>query len=85
MNITLMERAKSMLSGDGIDNKLCYLEVISIAYYLINMSPTSTLVDNNPMEVWTCKNPSLQHLHVFGCEAYTDVSKEKSGSWITRK
>jgi hypothetical protein len=29
------------------------------------------------MEVWMGKNPSLQHLHVFGCEAYAHVPKEK--------
>ena len=29
-----------------------------------------------PHEVWTGKKPSLEHLRVFGCDAYVHVSKE---------
>lgn len=52
-------------------------EVAAIACYLINKSLISTLVDNTLMEVWMGKNPSLQHLHVFGYEAYNHVLEEK--------
>jgi hypothetical protein len=51
--------------------------VIATTCYLINMSPTFSLVDNTPMEVWMGKNLLLQHIHVFGCEAYAYVPKEK--------
>jgi transposase InsO family protein len=75
MNRTLMERARSMLSGVNLEKKF-WVEVVATACYLINRSPTSSLVDKTPMEVWMGKNPSLQHLHVFGCEAYAHVPKE---------
>ena len=29
------------------------------------------------MEVWSGKKPSVRHFHVFGCEAYAHVPKEK--------
>jgi hypothetical protein len=44
--------------------------------YLVNISPSSTLDDKNPQEVWTGKKPSITHLKVFGCEAYVHVPKE---------
>jgi hypothetical protein len=30
-----------------------------------------------PHEVWSCKNPSVSHLKVFGCDAFVHVPKEK--------
>jgi hypothetical protein len=41
------------------------------------MSPSSTLVDTNPHEVWLGKKPSVSHLKVFGCDAFVHVPKEK--------
>jgi hypothetical protein len=45
--------------------------------YLINRSPSTTLDENNPHEVWNGKKSSLTHLKVFGCEAYVHIPKEK--------
>jgi hypothetical protein len=36
----------------------------------------SALDDKTPHEVWTEKKPALQHLRVFGCDAYVHVPKE---------
>ena len=47
------------------------------ACYLINRSPSSSLGDKTPHEVWYGKKPSLRHLRVFGCEAYVYILKEK--------
>jgi hypothetical protein len=44
--------------------------------YLVNRSPSSALDDKTPHEVWYGKKPSLQHLRVFGCDAYVHVPKE---------
>jgi hypothetical protein len=44
--------------------------------YLVNQSHSSTLDDKTPQEVWTGKKLSLQHLRVFGCDAYVHVPKE---------
>ena len=76
MNRTLMERARSMLSGAGLEQKF-WAEALAIACYLINRSPTSALVEKTPMEAWSNKKPSLRHLRVFGCEAYAHVPSVK--------
>ena len=45
--------------------------------YSVNLSPTSTLIDITPQEVWTSKKPSIKNLKVFNCDAYVHVPKEK--------
>ena len=76
MNKTLMERARSMLSGAGLGQEF-WAEAVDTACYLVNRSPSSVLEDKTPQEVWTGKKPSLSHLRVFGCDAYVHVPKEK--------
>ena len=76
MNIKLMERARSMLSGTRLGQEF-WAEAVETACYLVNISPSSTLEDKTPHEVWTTKKPSLSHLRVFGCDAYVHVPKEK--------
>jgi hypothetical protein len=41
------------------------------------MSPSSTLVNTTPHEVWLGKNPLVSHLKVFDCDAFVHVPKEK--------
>jgi hypothetical protein len=76
MNRTLMDKARSMLSGVGIIQEFCKVAV-ETARYLVSMSPSLALVDKNPHQVWSGKNPSVSHLKVFGCDAFVHVPKEK--------
>eukprot|EP00253_Pinus_taeda_P027342 PITA_27342 len=76
MNKTLIERARSMLSGAGLGQEF-WAEAVDTACYLVNRSPLSTLEDKTPQEVWTGKKPSLSHLRVFGCDAYVHVPELK--------
>eukprot|EP00253_Pinus_taeda_P034553 PITA_34553 len=75
MNKTLVERARSMLSGAELGQEF-WAEAVDTACYLVNRSPSSALEDKTPQEVWTGKKPSLSHLRVFGCDAYVHVPKE---------
>jgi transposase InsO family protein len=75
MNMTLMENARSMLSSAGLGQEL-WVEAVGTSCYMVNRSPSSTLDDKNPHEVWSGKQPSLQHIRVFGCDAYVHVPKE---------
>jgi hypothetical protein len=52
-------------------------ECSGYAKYLLNMSPSSALVDTTPHEVWLGKKPSVSHLKVFFCDAFVHVPKEK--------
>jgi hypothetical protein len=53
-----------------------WAEAVGTAIYLVNMSPSSALVDTNPHEVWLGMKPSVSHLKVFGCDAFVHVPKE---------
>jgi hypothetical protein len=77
MNMTPMEKGRCMLSGVWLRQEL-WAEVVGIAFYLVNRSPSSTLDDKIPQEVWTGKKLSLIHVRVFGCDAYVHVPKENN-------
>jgi hypothetical protein len=76
MKKTLMDKARIMLSGARIAQEL-WVEAVDTKKYLVNMSPSSALVDTTPHEVWSSKKPSVSHLKVFGCDAFVHVPKEK--------
>jgi hypothetical protein len=75
MNKMLMGKTRCILSGVELGQKF-WAEAVSTACYLVNRSPSSTLDDKSPQEVWIGKKPSLTHLKVFGREAYVHVPKE---------
>ena len=65
-----------MLSGVGLGQEL-WVVVIDTTCYLKNRSPTSTLVDKTPHEVWPGMNPSITHLNFFGCDSFMHSKGEK--------
>ena len=76
MNRMLMEKARSMLCGNGLGQEL-WAEAVETACYLVNRSPSSALEDKTPHEVWTGNKPSLSHMRVFGFDPYVHDPKEK--------
>ena len=50
---------------------------MEVACYLVNKSPSSTLEDKTPHEVWTAKKFFLSHMRVFGFDPYVHVPKDK--------
>ena len=65
-----------MISNVGIGQGF-WEEEVETTCYLINQSPTSTLVEKTPQQVWTSKKPSIKHLKCFGCDAQLHAPKEK--------
>jgi hypothetical protein len=49
-----------MLSGVELEQEL-WVEAVGISCYLVNRSPSSTMDDKTPHEVWT-RNINLNHL-----------------------
>ena len=74
MNRTLMEKSRSMLSCAELGHEF-WAEAVGTTCYLVNRSPSSALDDRTPHEVWTGNKPSLEHLRVFGCDAYVYFPK----------
>jgi hypothetical protein len=71
-----MDEERSMLSGVGLAQEF-WEEAVETARYLVNMSPSLALVDTTPNEVWSGNKPSVEHLKVFGYDAFLHVPKEK--------
>ena len=74
MNKTLMDKARSMLNGVGLAQEF-WVEAVENEKYLLNMFPSSVLVDMTPHEVWLSKNPLVSHLKVFGYDEFVHVPK----------
>ena len=58
-------------------SKAFWGEAVTTAAYVINRSPTAAINFKTPYEMWTGHKPSLVHLRVFGCLAYTHVKQGK--------
>ena len=52
-------------------------EAVATVVYLINRCPTKAVHDRIPMEAWSQRRWTVEHLRVFGCIAYAHVPKEK--------
>ena len=83
MNRTVVEAVRSMLA----DAKLPYsfwAEAVSTAVYLRNRSPTKALKDMTPFEAWTKEKPKIEHLRVFGCDAYAHIPKDERAKFESK-
>ena len=76
MNMTLLERARSMLSNTNLQQEL-WAEAITTVFYLVNQSPSTTIECKILEEVWKCHPCNYYNLKVFGCEAYALILKHQ--------
>ena len=77
MNRTLMDKARSMLSGSGLAI-VFWAEAVDTAIYLVNVSLSLALVNRTPNEVWSGKKPSVAYIKLFGYDAFVQVGQEGS-------
>ena len=75
-NRTIIEMAKSMMKEKGLLIEFLG-EAMATEVYLINRCPTKAVHDKIPMEVWSQRRWTVEHLWVFGCVAYVHVPKEQ--------
>ena len=76
MNRTLVEAVHPMLADAKLPHSF-WAEAVSTAIYLRNRSPTKALKDMTPFEAWTQEKPKIEHLRVFGCDAYAHIPKDE--------
>ena len=57
--------------------KKYWAESVSTAVYLRNHCPTKALMDKTPYEAWFEQKPTVDHLRVFGCDAYVNIPKDE--------
>ncbi len=75
-NKHIVEIACAMLSEKNLANYF-WAEVVIIAVYIMNRTPTAAVHGMTPKEKFTGKKPNVSHLKVFGCIAYVHVLDEK--------
>ena len=66
--------ARSMLNAKGLPNYF-WVEAVTCAVYLINRSPTRSVLNTTPIEAWSGFKPNVQHLKVSGSITYAHVPK----------
>ncbi|KAJ0489574.1 putative RNA-directed DNA polymerase [Helianthus annuus] len=76
MNRTLLNKVRCMLFGSGLPKKF-WAEALSTAAYLVNMSPSSAIDMETPMERWSGEKPDYNRLRVFGTIAYAHINQGK--------
>ena len=75
MNRTLVETVRSLLFYANLSHKF-WGEALSTAAYLRNRSPTKAVKGMTPYEAWTGEKPKVDHLRIFGCQAFVHVPKD---------
>jgi hypothetical protein len=65
-----------MLNEKNLPNYF-WAEVVAIAVYIMNRTPTAAVHGMTLKEKFTSKKPNVSHFRVFGCIAYVHVPDEK--------
>ena len=55
--------ARNMLKGKRLPNKF-WAEVVNIAAYILNQSPTKTVRNQTPFKVWHKRKPDVCHIRM---------------------
>ena len=80
LNRTLVESARSMLLDAKLPKRF-WAEAVSTAVYLKNRCPTKAVQEMTSFEAWYGKKPGVDHLRVFGCDAYCHIPKDERGKF----
>ena len=67
-NRTLINMVRSMISRFGLP-KFLWGEALKTANYICNRTPSKSVDNGTPFELWFGRKPSLFHFHVWGCKA----------------
>jgi hypothetical protein len=65
----VMAMARSMMKSKGMPGRF-WGEVVIMAVYLLNRTPTKSVVGMTPYEAWYRRKPSVDYLRTFRCVAH---------------
>lgn len=83
LNRTLVESARSMLLDANLPKRF-WAEAVSTAVYLKNRCPTKAVPGMTPFEAWHGEKPEVDHLRVFGCDAYSHIPRDERAKFDTK-
>ena len=69
---------RSMLKARHLSNEY-WAKAVACAVYVINRSPTKSVMKKVPEEAWSGMSCSVSHFRVFGCVAYPHVPNKIRG------
>jgi len=72
-----MDMVRSMMSYSTLPISL-WMEALKTAIHILNRVPSKS-VPKTPYELWTGREPSLNHLRVWGCPAEAKVFNPNIG------
>jgi hypothetical protein len=75
-NCTLEEYTTSMLEQAGLSDSFRG-EAVGAYVHVHNMIPTAANSKTTPFELWHKKKAEVSNLHIWGCNAYVHVQKNK--------
>jgi hypothetical protein len=67
---------RTMLKEKGLPKQF-WAEAMACSTYLLNRCPTKSVKNMTPQEAWSGYKPSVAHLRIFGCLAYSQVPETK--------
>lgn len=76
---TLVNCARSMLIANDVPQYL-WTEAVKTASYVVNRTVSTRSDGITPYEAWFGRKPEIDHLRVFGSEAFLHLPKEKHTS-----
>lgn len=75
-NRMLQDAARVMLKSAGVA-RAYWAEAITTAGCIQNRLPGKATRNRTPYELWHGRKPSIQHLRVFGCIAYSHIPQKR--------
>ena len=73
-NRTIMDSVCSLLHSSGYPLSF-WAEACHTVIYTLNRTGSGLIPGNTPFTLWYGTKPSLEHLRVFGCQAYAFIDK----------
>jgi len=67
---------RTMLKEKGLPKQF-WAEAVACSTYLLNRCPTKSVKNMTPQEALSGYKPSVAHLRIFGCLAYSQVPESK--------
>lgn len=77
---TLVEAARAMIRGVGINSKL-WAEAVNTANYVLNRTGTSSVAGMSPIELWSGRAIDLHDFNVFGRTVYCHIPAQLRTKW----
>jgi transposase InsO family protein len=75
-NRTILNMTRTMLKEKGLPKQF-WAEAMACSSCLLNRCPTKSVKNMTPQEAWSGYKPSVAHLRIFGCVAYSQVPESK--------